>query len=80
MTWRVTFTEYHFTETVIQNVKVGGVSWIRYFRQEGGREFMQGTPVYTTEERVVPEVTEAFPSQTDFLFTDEPGDEGTSLL
>lgn len=71
---------YHFTETVIQNVEVGGVSRIRYFRQEGGREFMQGTPVQPSKEWMVPEITEAFPPQADFPLTDEPSNEGTSLV
>lgn len=41
---------------------------------------MQGTPVQSTEERMAPEVTEAFPPQTDFPLTDELSDEGASLV
>ena len=41
---------------------------------------MQRGPVQSTEERMAPEVTEAFRPQTDLPLTDEPGDEGASLF
>lgn len=71
---------YHFTKTVIEDVKVWCVSWIRDFRQERCREFMQGTPVQSTEKLMIPKFTGAFPSKTDFPVTDQFIDEGTSLL
>lgn len=71
---------YHFTKTVVEDVKVWCVSWIRDFRQERCREFVQGTPVQSTEKLMIPKFTGAFPSKTDFPVTDQFIDEGTSLL
>lgn len=71
---------YHFTETVVYDVKVGRVRWIRDFRQEGGREFVQGPPIYPREELMILEVAELFPPQTDVSVTDEFTDEGTRLF
>lgn len=66
--------KYHFTEAVIHNVKVRSVSWIGHFRQKRGREFMQGSPVQSTEKGMAPEVTEALPPKTVFPLRDEPSD------
>lgn len=65
--------QYHFTEAVIHDVKVGSVSWIGDFRLKRGREFVQGSPVQPTEKGMAPEVTEALPPKTAFPLRDEPG-------
>lgn len=41
---------------------------------------MQRTPVQSTEKRVAPEVTDAFPPQTDFPLRDESSDEGPGVV
>lgn len=69
-----TRVKYHFTEAVIHNVKVRSVSWIGHFRQKRGREFMQGSPIQSSEKGMAPEVTEALPPKTVFPLRDEPSD------